>query len=808
MKNDIIMRKLLDKEFNYTLKFPFVIAIAPMGYGKTVSAVAFLNKNNVSSIWLSLETMQSSYQNIWDTFCRQIEKVDKILASKLKELGFPIDIKNRNHFFSIISDYINNRKTLIVIDDYHFAKSKEMDELLYHFIKADIENLHILILSRIMPEINIEELRVKDKCYIIKGDKFILTKAEVAKYFRVCRVAAPVEIIEKAYKISEGWISAVRLIAEKYHITGKIEPSSNIESLIKETVTSKYSKGQIDILTELSILDSFTLEQASYVLGVKKETISKVVKSNAFIRYDEINEDYKTHTILNEYLIKNHLKQIDNTNELYKRSGRWYIKNNQLIDGIKSFMNAKDYDSVVKEFEKNTSSALFVKHRKFMYETFAVIPDYYKMLYPIAYLNYVSFVITVIDVSEGIDLLIKLEDYYKNDIKTTKETKTLIAGEIEHLKGITEFNNIGNMVSRLKNAYYLLKGKSRISSTKKLVTLGSISLLFSYYVESGKLKFTAESIYENYRYYEMLTDGCGRGTNDLAMAEYYLEVLDIGKARLYAEKALLRSKKNSQLDIILLSNFILARIAAFEVDYKKSVDLILNIEKKQAIERHLTANSQYEICLSYIYCNINQYDNITNWIKEGDFKSSKLLFYSEGIHYIIHGKSLALNKEYIKLELYCEDMNNVMKRFNNLLGFLHTYILETIAKYNLYGIDSAIEPLKKALEIGENDNIYMLFIEYGTSLLEVIEKADLQSEYINNLTLNMEKHIEGLQKEKPTNDNLTSRENEIISLVLEGKSNKEISKTLFIAEVTVKKILSTIYKKLRVKNRRELFQKY
>jgi len=51
---------------------------------------------------------------------------------------------------------------------------------------------------------------------------------------------------------------------------------------------------------------------------------------------------------------------------------------------------------------------------------------------------------------------------------------------------------------------------------------------------------------------------------------------------------------------------------------------------------------------------------------------------------------------------------------------------------------------------------------------------------------------------------ITRREHEIILLILKGMSNREISSHLRIAEVTVKKHLTSVYRKLRITNRKEL----
>lgn len=52
---------------------------------------------------------------------------------------------------------------------------------------------------------------------------------------------------------------------------------------------------------------------------------------------------------------------------------------------------------------------------------------------------------------------------------------------------------------------------------------------------------------------------------------------------------------------------------------------------------------------------------------------------------------------------------------------------------------------------------------------------------------------------------LSTREREIVALVLKGKSNKEIADVLSLGEQTVKNTLSVIYGKLSVQSRGELF---
>jgi Response regulator containing a CheY-like receiver domain and an HTH DNA-binding domain len=62
-----------------------------------------------------------------------------------------------------------------------------------------------------------------------------------------------------------------------------------------------------------------------------------------------------------------------------------------------------------------------------------------------------------------------------------------------------------------------------------------------------------------------------------------------------------------------------------------------------------------------------------------------------------------------------------------------------------------------------------------------------------------------LGSHKANTSMLTSREKEVLELLLEGKQRKEIASILFLSENTIKKQITSIYQKLSVSSRSELF---
>jgi DNA-binding NarL/FixJ family response regulator len=97
--------------------------------------------------------------------------------------------------------------------------------------------------------------------------------------------------------------------------------------------------------------------------------------------------------------------------------------------------------------------------------------------------------------------------------------------------------------------------------------------------------------------------------------------------------------------------------------------------------------------------------------------------------------------------------------------------------------ESSIELLSKAAKALSRDELWM--------------DANVMSKILNSL-LPLGKFKRSL------NDKLTKKEKEIVELVLEGLSNKQISEKLFVSENTVKNHLAKIFSKLQVSNRLEL----
>lgn len=819
MRQKILKRAHIDTEYKHLFDYPLTLAVAAMGYGKTTSARAYLNNSASRYIWLTVDSDESSPQFIWDSLASQLSKTNPEIGGQLRTFGFPVDAPQRDKVLRIIEDLTYMSDSVLVIDDYHNAHSQELDRLIERLVRANIKGFHILILSRTMPEINVDELLLKRYCHLIKSSLFEVMLPEIQAFFKLYGHDIPETTARRVYEISEGWVSAVYLIMQDYAETGKILAGQSMERLIETAVMKRYNPKEVRFLKFLCILDSFTSQQVAYMTRNRdaERILRKISCENSFIRYDKQEDVYRIHKLFNGYLQK--LVETDppevGVKELYRRSGEWYIQNGETLAGLKHLNHAKQYDLILEEFEKSASiTRIMDASPKYVLNVFEQIPQEVKLRHPIGHLAYIGFYVTNVDRNEGHRLLSELERYYnQGDSGLSSDMLRRIHGEIELIYAYISFNDAPLMRERFIRAYSLLGGHSHIANESKIITFGSPHSLYLYYRESGNLRNTTECVQDMFRYYTELAKGCGRGFHDLLEAEYCLETGELEKAELHARKAAHKARSFQQISVLISSVFTIARIFAARGQFDKALTAMSELRPEVEAASGPILISAFDVAFGYIGGIAACEDHFSQWLGEGDLEQSEILYQGMGFHYIAYGKQLLLKEDFIGLELLCEQMQQVFAPFHNMLGYLHASILSAGARYHLYGIDSAVESLLTALEMGRADGIVLPFAEYGAYILEPLKEVQKrigEDDYLNRLVNNTNcyadnrKAFHAQTTELPS---LTKREKEILAHVADGKSNREIACALFVAEVTVRKNITSIYRKLNVTGRAAAIRK-
>ena len=162
---------------------------------------------------------------------------------------------------------------------------------------------------------------------------------------------------------------------------------------------------------------------------------------------------------------------------------------------------------------------------------------------------------------------------------------------------------------------------------------------------------------------------------------------------------------------------------------------------------------------------------------------------------------------------------DLLPRLHEFVSSIHStrYLIEVLALEALLHeareeSAAAVIALRKAVTLGQPGGIIRVFADLGPKmglLLHKLPTRDIAPDYLRRLLA----AFGSLPAPSPQPDHadliepLTDREMEVLTLLGQRMSNKEIAQTLFISHLTVKRHTSNIYQKLAVTNRREAIAK-
>lgn len=299
----------------------------------------------------------------------------------------------------------------------------------------------------------------------------------------------------------------------------------------------------------------------------------------------------------------------------------------------------------------------------------------------------------------------------------------------------------------------------------------------------------------------MIADGCGTGGDALAWAEYACETGDYEKALTESRRAVYRAETKAQQSVTICARFCGARACMALGRTATARELLRELCDGAENDGDPVYYSMARLCEGYLYASAGQPEEIPSALRDGDFSSLSMFYGGLGFDRLVYAKVLLAQGEYLKLEALSDSFREAFSVYRNRLGLLHGAILLAAAHSRLYGADRALADLRRALGMAEPDGIVLPFAECAEHLLPVFRGMPGKERcggFIARVFAACEQYAENRKDALPQRSELTGREKEVLALLAEGLSRKEIAQRLQISPATVKRHLEEIYRKLGV----------
>jgi len=856
---NLVSRTRLVEKLDSCLHRPLTLLSAPAGFGKTTLLAEWAGQNMCPSTWVSLTSSDNDPVQFWAYIIAAFQKLNEDLRECLLYLLRPLDIVGMELFLINLLNQIGELRedAVLILDDYHVIEST----LIHHGIQFLIENLplhlHVVIASRVIPPISIALMRTRGQLLEITRKDFAFTVSESSEFFQLTNVQNLNSTdIELLCNKTGGWAAGLHLVA----LTSELQPNIShvVQSLtgsnryivdfLTEEVFQHQSPSIQEFLLKTSILERLTAPLCDAVILDNSRPSQKILKeldrTNIFIvPLDDERNWYQYDQLFSEMLKSQLFRRYpDLVSDLYKRAIDWYDQNGLYTEAVQLASVGTNLEFTVNLIEHRYDRMIVRGETSTLLNWLQELPIDLILSSPLLSVAKAWCLVPLGQQDEALRNLQYAEQAIQNlGSKLEDNTVKSIEGEIAAIYAMiaTAQYNTSQIIEYSQKSLNLLnsdqafiKGLMHISLGVALTTVGDLSGARSSLTESLQFQIETENIVIPYlRHYYFGQLARREGKLHEAAEHYQLALMQC------------TSKTGTELPIANLAHIGLAQLL---YEWNRSKEALIHIQtgmklckgwwvqealvsgyhclarieqsmgnRKEALSAHLKAFALSEGFFDRVTITHSSIPNLRLWMQEPDFQ--KAFRWAEAFEKkfdIQHDldKNLYAAKataDLLLAEGKLDQANRIlgplqkeMEKRNLQRQLLEILVHRAILFYECNEISQALTMLIRALTLAEPEGYFRIFLDEGELMRELLKRVNQQGfmeNYIEKLLASFpEKDHEVLQDDILPIEPLTERELEIIRLVYNGESTKEIASKLVISVVTIRNHLQNIYGKLGV----------
>lgn len=362
----VVLRPRLIERLNEGMHRKLTLISAPAGFGKTTLVSEWITGCEYPVSWLSLDEGDNDPTRFLVCLIAALQTIEPdISTGLLKALQSTQSPPIESILITLINDITNSLSDFIlVLDDYHVINSKPVDNALIFLLDHLPPQMHLVIATREDPELPLARLRARDLLTELRVIEMRFTLSEATEFLnQAMSLNLSIEDIAALESRTEGWITGLQLAA--LSMQGYSDTTNFIKSFtgshhfvldyLVEEVLQQQPKSVQDFLLCTSILDRLCGSLCDAVLfdpSVSgQETLEYIERSNLFIiPLDNERRWYRYHHLFAELLQQRLLlrvassagKEGNGVAEYHLRASQWYEDNDLEIEAFRHAVAADD----------------------------------------------------------------------------------------------------------------------------------------------------------------------------------------------------------------------------------------------------------------------------------------------------------------------------------------------------------------------------------------------------------------------------------------------------------------------------------
>jgi len=852
----VVLRPRLIEQLNEGLHRKLTLISAPAGFGKTTLLSEWVSGCERPVAWLSLDEGDNDPTRFLTYL---VAALQTIAANLGKGVSGVLQSPQSPPTESILTGLLNEIATVtdnfvLVLDDYHVIDSKLIDNALTFLIEHLPPQMRLVIATREDPDLPLARLRAGDQLTELRVTDLRFTPSEAAEFLnQLMALNLSADDIAALETRTEGWIAGLQLAA--ISMQGHTDATSFIKSFtgshhfvmdyLVEEVLQQQSASVQTFLLRTSILDRMCGPLCEAVVldpsASGQETLEYLEHANLFIvPLDNERRWYRYHHLFADLLRQRlHQSAASSTgeermgvDELHKRASAWYEDNGLEIEAFHHAAAANDYERAERLIEGKGMPLHFRGAVAPVLNWLASLPTTVLDAWPSLWTSYAS-VLLVTGQTTAVEQKLQAAEAALQDAAPDDKNKDLV-GRIAAIRATAAINQTQpeTIIAQSRRALEYLHPDNLAFRTSTIWKLG-----YAYHLQGDRV--AASQAYNevtsigkasgNVVFTLMATIGLGslqESENQLGVAEQtYRSVLqlfgdqplpfaseayfglarilyewnDLDTAQRHAQQSIELARQIENTDRVIVSEVFLARVKLAQGDAAGAASILARAS--QSARQHNFVNRISEVSAL----------NVLTLLRQGNLAAAAQLAQTHELPISKARVHLAQGDTSTALAVL-----EPLRRQAEAKGWederLKVLVLQAVALHALGEKDKAFQLLGDALAMAEPGGFIRLFVDEGAPMAHLLSEAAAQGimpDYTSKLLAVLDAENQRsedrsyLSKAQPLIEPLSQRELEVLQLIAQGLSNREIGERLFLALSSVKGHNLNIFGKLQVQRRTE-----
>ena len=799
--NTIYISERLQESLRPISRCAMTTVVAPMGYGKTTAVNWYLGERAKAETLhiIRISVYSANLAIFWKSTQEAFARAG---FPFLREYPCPTDAAGGGLLVDDLCHALaGEAPCYLFIDDFHLLTDKRASLFLCMLANRLPANVHLIVASRDRFLPAAEAVRLGARVYQIGTEQLRLNHTELAVYAHRCGTELSDAQVESLLYSSEGWFSAVYLNLRTLSERGVL-PSrhSDIYATFTAAMIDPLPEKQREFLAVMGLADEFTVEMAQAVTGDAdaEQLLSMLTEQNAFVTRLPDGMSYRFHHMMKACAERSFLTMAQETQRLYwERFGLWYEQHRQYLHAIAAYQKSENYDALLRVIRSDAGILLASLKPEVVLDALDKCPAETLKAYPFAILVLMRRMFTWRQIPKMLELKALLLTAIEEHPELSAEERGNLLGECDLILSFLCYNDIRAM-SRLHRSASAQMSRPAISiQSSGGWTFGSPSVLMMFYRAPGALESALAEMDECMPHYYKVTNHHGQGAETIMRAEALFCQGRFTDAHIELERAYAQIRESGQVNMALCCDFLSWRLS-LHADVEQRYTFA---ERYADLLRYHDASwlNLWSATSAYYHALRGETDKIPEVFSQHSLSDINMLAPGKPMMEMIENQVYLAQGSYAKVVGRSAGLLAVCEAMHYALVALHVRIQTAAAYARLGKPEEARAELKKALSDAEPDGFVMPFVEnYG--FVQPLLAQEIKSELIAKIAgLGEAAGARSAASARPAAfAALTPREFEIVELMTQRLSNREIAERLYLSEGSVKQYVNQIYSKLHI----------